>query len=190
MSPRNTAAVLYGIDDLRMVQDWPLKPAPPPGQVCCGVCTGMPGRCHASCMCDWHGRRHVRATGGKRDRAPPAPPPPRRGQAPRHCAAVCCVPPARQTHHPQQVRVAMKAVGICGSDVHFWKHGRIGDFVVNAPMVIGHECAGVVAAVCRARGAATHAAACDTATAVHTHCSARCLLHAHARARARRLGTA
>jgi hypothetical protein len=41
----------------------------------------------------------------------------------------------------------MKAVGICGSDVHFLKHGRIGDFVVNAPMVIGHESAGVVAEV-------------------------------------------
>lgn len=47
-----------------------------------------------------------------------------------------------------QVRVSMKAVGICGSDVHFLKHGRIGDFVVNAPMVIGHESAGVVAEVC------------------------------------------
>jgi hypothetical protein len=41
----------------------------------------------------------------------------------------------------------MKAVGICGSDVHFLKHGRIGDFVVNAPMVIGHESAGVVTEV-------------------------------------------
>lgn len=46
-----------------------------------------------------------------------------------------------------QVRVAMKAVGICGSDVHYLKHGRIGDFVVNAPMVIGHESAGVVTEV-------------------------------------------
>ena len=41
----------------------------------------------------------------------------------------------------------MQRVGICGSDVHYLKHGRIGDFVVNAPMVLGHEAAGVVSAV-------------------------------------------
>lgn len=38
----------------------------------------------------------------------------------------------------------MQDVGICGSDVHYWQHGRIGDFVVNAPMVLGHEASGVV----------------------------------------------
>ena len=38
----------------------------------------------------------------------------------------------------------MHSVGICGSDVHYWKHGRIGDFVVNAPMVLGHEASGIV----------------------------------------------
>jgi len=42
------------------------------------------------------------------------------------------------------VLVAVKAVGICGSDCHYWKHGRIGDFVLNDPMVIGHESAGEV----------------------------------------------
>ncbi|KAK9862916.1 hypothetical protein WJX84_008576, partial [Apatococcus fuscideae] len=42
------------------------------------------------------------------------------------------------------VRVEMKAVGICGSDVHYWKKGRIADFVVTGPMVIGHESAGTV----------------------------------------------
>jgi D-xylulose reductase len=46
-----------------------------------------------------------------------------------------------------EVRIAIKAVGICGSDVHYYKHGRIGDFVVNEPMVLGHEAAGVVTAV-------------------------------------------
>lgn len=45
------------------------------------------------------------------------------------------------------VRIAMKAVGICGSDVHYLKHGRIGDFVVKEPMVIGHESSGTVLAV-------------------------------------------
>jgi threonine dehydrogenase-like Zn-dependent dehydrogenase len=48
-----------------------------------------------------------------------------------------------------EVVVAIKSVGICGSDVHYWTHGRIGDFVVNAPMVLGHESAGVVTAVGR-----------------------------------------
>lgn len=48
---------------------------------------------------------------------------------------------------PNDVRVAIKALGICQSDVHYLRHGRIGDFVLSAPMVIGHECAGVVDAV-------------------------------------------
>lgn len=46
-----------------------------------------------------------------------------------------------------EVRVAIKAVGICGSDVHYLKHGRIGDFIVNEPMVLGHEASGVVTSV-------------------------------------------
>lgn len=41
----------------------------------------------------------------------------------------------------------MDSVGICGSDVHYWTRGRCGDFVVEAPMVIGHEASGVVAKV-------------------------------------------
>jgi len=43
-----------------------------------------------------------------------------------------------------EVLVAIKTVGICGSDVHYWTHGRIGDFIVNSPMVLGHESSGVV----------------------------------------------
>ena len=38
----------------------------------------------------------------------------------------------------------MHRVGICGSDVHYWTHGAIGDFIVRAPMVMGHESAGIV----------------------------------------------
>ncbi len=45
------------------------------------------------------------------------------------------------------VRVAMRRVGICGSDVHYLRRGRIGNFKVEAPMVIGHEGAGVVVGV-------------------------------------------
>lgn len=40
--------------------------------------------------------------------------------------------------------MAMKSVGICGSDVHYYTHGRIGDFIVKAPMVMGHEASGLV----------------------------------------------
>nr|XP_025971788.1 sorbitol dehydrogenase isoform X2 [Dromaius novaehollandiae] len=38
----------------------------------------------------------------------------------------------------------MHSVGICGSDVHYWQHGRIGDFVVKDPLVLGHEASGTV----------------------------------------------
>ena len=38
----------------------------------------------------------------------------------------------------------MHSCGICGSDVHYWKHGAIGDFIVKAPMVLGHESSGTV----------------------------------------------
>lgn len=38
----------------------------------------------------------------------------------------------------------MDSVGICGSDVHYLVHGRIGDFILNSPMIIGHEASGVV----------------------------------------------
>lgn len=43
-----------------------------------------------------------------------------------------------------EVLLRMNKVGICGSDVHYWVNGRIGDFVVKAPMVLGHEAAGIV----------------------------------------------
>lgn len=48
---------------------------------------------------------------------------------------------------PRDVRIRLHTVGICGSDVHYYTHGRIGPFVVNEPMVLGHEAAGVVEAV-------------------------------------------
>ncbi len=41
----------------------------------------------------------------------------------------------------------MHSVGICGSDVHYWQRGRIGDFVVKKPMVLGHEASGRVVKV-------------------------------------------
>lgn len=43
-----------------------------------------------------------------------------------------------------EVLLSMHSVGICGSDVHYLKHGRIGDFIVKDPMVLGHEASGTV----------------------------------------------
>jgi L-iditol 2-dehydrogenase len=48
---------------------------------------------------------------------------------------------------PGEVLVDVRAVGVCGSDVHYYEHGRIGEFVVESPLVLGHESAGVIAAV-------------------------------------------
>jgi L-iditol 2-dehydrogenase len=42
------------------------------------------------------------------------------------------------------VLIQVTAVGTCGSDVHYYEHGRIGDFVVEKPIVLGHEPSGVV----------------------------------------------
>jgi len=49
-----------------------------------------------------------------------------------------------ETLGPHDVRIQIHTVGICGSDVHYYTHGRIGPFVVNDPMILGHEAAGTV----------------------------------------------
>ena len=59
---------------------------------------------------------------------------------------------------PHDVKIAVDTVGVCGSDVHYYTHGKIGPFVVNAPMVLGHEAAGEVIAV---GAAVTHLAVGD-----------------------------
>jgi D-xylulose reductase len=48
---------------------------------------------------------------------------------------------------PDDVKVKVHTVGICGSDVHYYTHGKIGPFVVREPMVLGHEAAGTVVEV-------------------------------------------
>ncbi|MBV9848689.1 MAG: NAD(P)-dependent alcohol dehydrogenase [Armatimonadetes bacterium] len=50
---------------------------------------------------------------------------------------------------PRDVRIAIHTVGICGSDVHYFTHGRIGPFIVKEPMVLGHEASGTVVEVGR-----------------------------------------
>lgn len=48
---------------------------------------------------------------------------------------------------PGEVLVRVRAVGVCGSDVHYYKEGRIGRRVVEKPLILGHECAGEVVAL-------------------------------------------
>lgn len=48
---------------------------------------------------------------------------------------------------PGEVLVRVRSVGVCGSDIHYFEHGRIADFVVEAPLVLGHESSGTVVAV-------------------------------------------
>ncbi|HEX4691839.1 MAG TPA: NAD(P)-dependent alcohol dehydrogenase [Solirubrobacteraceae bacterium] len=56
---------------------------------------------------------------------------------------------------PREVLVEVTSVGVCGSDVHYYEHGRIGSHVVRAPLVLGHESAGRVVAL--GEGASKHA---------------------------------
>ena len=51
------------------------------------------------------------------------------------------------TAGPGQCLIHVRATGICGSDVHFWKKGHIGDMVVTGENCLGHESAGEVIAV-------------------------------------------
>jgi D-xylulose reductase len=52
-----------------------------------------------------------------------------------------------ETVGPNDVRVAVHTVGVCGSDVHYYVHGGIGDYVVKQPMVLGHEGSGTIVEV-------------------------------------------
>ncbi|MEM6941280.1 MAG: NAD(P)-dependent alcohol dehydrogenase [Pseudomonadota bacterium] len=52
-----------------------------------------------------------------------------------------------QSVGPNDVRISVDTVGVCGSDVHYYTHGKIGPFVVNEPMVLGHEASGAIAEV-------------------------------------------
>ncbi|MCP1168051.1 alcohol dehydrogenase catalytic domain-containing protein, partial [Limimaricola sp. ASW11-118] len=45
---------------------------------------------------------------------------------------------------PGEVRVAVRAGGICGSDLHYWADGGIGTIRVREPIILGHEFAGHV----------------------------------------------
>lgn len=69
---------------------------------------------------------------------------------------------AAYIHHPRDIRIGeapdeelgpfdllldVTAVGICGSDLHTYLFGQIGDTVAEAPLILGHEAAGRIVAV-------------------------------------------
>ncbi len=45
---------------------------------------------------------------------------------------------------PDEVEVTVELGGICGSDLHYFRHGGVGDFTLKEPMVLGHEIVGIV----------------------------------------------
>ena len=49
--------------------------------------------------------------------------------------------------NPGDVKIKMTAVGVCGSDIHYYTQGRIGSQVVKYPFAVGHEGSGIVAEV-------------------------------------------
>ncbi|KAL5481092.1 hypothetical protein ACEPAI_10033 [Sanghuangporus weigelae] len=48
---------------------------------------------------------------------------------------------------PGEASIALGPTGLCGSDLHYYTHGRNGDFALRAPLVLGHEAAGTVTAL-------------------------------------------
>ena len=55
--------------------------------------------------------------------------------------------PDPKLSRPTDVLLELQAVGICGSDLHYFRTGRIGNQVLDAPWIMGHECTAVVAEV-------------------------------------------
>ncbi|MFE7657208.1 L-idonate 5-dehydrogenase [Streptomyces bottropensis] len=64
---------------------------------------------------------------------------------------------------PGEVAVDIRYGGICGSDLHYWRHGAVGEFRIREPLVLGHEVVGRV----RGAGPGTAAPAPGTPVAVH-----------------------
>ena len=46
-----------------------------------------------------------------------------------------------------ELKIAPHTVGVCGSDLHYYTHGRVGKYVVEQPMILGHEASGTVVEV-------------------------------------------
>jgi L-idonate 5-dehydrogenase len=64
---------------------------------------------------------------------------------------------------PGEVAVDIRYGGICGSDLHYWRHGAVGEFRLREPLVLGHEIVGRV----REAGPGTPAPPPGTPVAVH-----------------------
>ncbi|CAM5689738.1 L-idonate 5-dehydrogenase [Streptomyces griseomycini] len=64
---------------------------------------------------------------------------------------------------PGQALVAVRYGGVCGSDLHYWRHGGVGDFRLREPMLPGHEVVGTVVSY----GDGASGPATGTAVAVH-----------------------
>ncbi|KIV98949.1 chlorophyll synthesis pathway protein BchC [Verruconis gallopava] len=54
--------------------------------------------------------------------------------------------PQPSLQSPRDVLVQIVATGLCGSDIHYWTHGRVGPYVVEKPLILGHESSGIVKA--------------------------------------------
>ena len=48
---------------------------------------------------------------------------------------------------PDEALIRVHCIGVCGSDIHYYEHGRIGRYVVDSPLILGHELAGQVVEV-------------------------------------------
>ena len=58
-----------------------------------------------------------------------------------------CEVPEPTAPGPHEVLLAVESVGVCGSDVHYYNDGRVGDQVITFPYAIGHECSATVLAI-------------------------------------------
>jgi len=78
---------------------------------------------------------------------------------------------------PDDVKIAIHTVGVCGSDVHYYTHGAIGSYDVRAPMVLGHEAVGRVVERCFLQSVLRQSI--DTLSKGYKHrtCLAQALIH-------------
>lgn len=49
-----------------------------------------------------------------------------------------------QISKPDEVKIKIKSIGVCGSDIHYYSEGKIGSQVVEYPFPVGHECSGII----------------------------------------------
>ncbi|CAM4089370.1 NAD(P)-dependent alcohol dehydrogenase [Paenibacillus alkaliterrae] len=50
----------------------------------------------------------------------------------------------RPSPGPNEALIKVKCIGICGSDIHYFEHGKIGRYIVDKPIILGHEVAGEI----------------------------------------------